>query len=111
LSHRLLINYVGDMLLPELLVLSSPGMASIVMFRRKASTTFCNVDDADDNCNSQTVSRLGSKIRNECLIQKPHTSICATHISLDSVTRECGQTLLTLVGEISPNCNTLYQQQ
>jgi len=52
LSRRLLINYLRDMLHPYLLVLSSPGMASIVMFRSKASTTSYIVDDADDDCNS-----------------------------------------------------------
>jgi len=73
-----------------------------IMLRSKASTTFCIVDDADDDCNSQAVSSLGSKMRHECLTQKPDTSTYATHISLDSVMRECSQTLLTLLGEISP---------
>jgi len=86
LSRRLLINYRRDTLHPDLLVLSSPGMASVVMFRSKASTTLCIANDADDDCNSQTVSSLGSKIRNECLTQKPRTGTYATHISLDSVT-------------------------
>jgi len=101
LSRRLLINYLSDTLYPDLLVLSSLGM-TFIMFRSKTSTTFCIVDDADDDCSSQAVSNHGSKIRNECLAQKPDTSTYATHISLDSVTRECSQTLLTLLGEISP---------
>jgi len=95
-------SFASVILYPDLLVLSSPGMA-FIMFRSKASTTFCIVDDADDDCSSQAVSSHGSsKIRNECLAQKPDTSTYATHISLDSVTRECSQTLLTLLGEISP---------
>jgi len=89
LSRCLLVNYLRDTLHPDLLVLSSPGLASIVMFRSKASTTFRIVNDADDDGNSQAVSSLGSKIRNECLTQNPDTSTYATHISLDSVTREC----------------------
>jgi len=60
------------------------------------------VNDADDDCYSQAVSSLGSKIRNECLTQKPDTSTYETHISLDSATRKCSQTLLTLLDEISP---------
>jgi len=40
LSHRLLFNYLRDTLHPDLLLLCSPGMASIVMFRSKASATF-----------------------------------------------------------------------
>jgi len=91
---------LSDTLYPDLLVLSSPGMA-FIMFRSKAYTTFCVVDDADDDCNSQAVSSHGRKIRNECVTQKQHNSTYATHISLDSVTRECSQTLLTLLGEIS----------
>ena len=59
------------------------------------------MDDADDDCNSQAVSSLGSKMRNERLTQKPDTSTYATHISLNSY-KECSQTLLTLLGEISP---------
>jgi len=72
-------------------------MASIVMFRRKVSATFHIVDDADDDCNSR------SKIRNKCLVytEARYQHICNTH--QDSVTRECSQTLLTLLGEISPN--------
>jgi len=97
----LLINYLSDMLRPDLLVLSSPGMASIV-FRSKASTTFHIVDDADDDCNFQAVSSRDRKIRNECVTQKPHNSTYATLISLDSVMRECSLTSLTLLGEISP---------
>ena len=63
LSRCLLINYLRDILHPDLFVLSSPGMAYIVMLRSKASTTFCIVDDADDDCNSQAVSSLHSKMR------------------------------------------------
>ena len=73
LSRRLLINYLSDTLYPDLLVLTSPGM-TFIMFRSKASTTFCIVDDADDDCNSPVVSSRGSKIRNECLAQKPDIS-------------------------------------
>jgi len=97
----LLINYLSDTRHPDLHVLSSPGMASII-FRSKASTTFHIVDDADDDCSSQAVSSRGRKIRNECVTQKPHNSTYATHISLDSVTGECSLTRLTLLGEISP---------
>jgi len=74
LSRCLLINYLRDMLHPDLFVLSSPGMASIAMLRSKASTTLCIVDDADDDYNSQAVSSFGSKMRHECLTQKPDTS-------------------------------------
>jgi len=71
LLRGLLINYLRDMLHPDLFALSSPGMASIVMLRSKASTTVCIVDDADDDCYSQAVSSLGSKMRHDCLTQKP----------------------------------------
>ena len=40
LSRCLLINYLRDMLHPDLFVLSSSGMVPIVMLRSKASTTF-----------------------------------------------------------------------
>ena len=40
LSRCLLINYLRDMLHPDVFVLSSPGMASIVILRSKASATF-----------------------------------------------------------------------
>jgi len=55
------------MLHPDLFVLSSPGMASIIMLRSKASTTLCIVDDGDDDCNSQAVSSLDSKMRHSVL--------------------------------------------
>lgn len=61
LSRHSLINYLSEALHPDLLVLSSPGVASIVLFRRKASTgtTFRTVEDADDDCSSQAMSSLG----------------------------------------------------
>ncbi|XP_014671823.1 PREDICTED: uncharacterized protein LOC106812453 [Priapulus caudatus] len=101
LSRRSLINYLGKTLHPDLLVLYSPSVASILLFRSNASANLRIVDDVEDDCN-QAISSLGKKIKSECLAQKPDTSTYVTHISLDSVTGECSQTLLALVAEISP---------
>ena len=78
-----LINYLSEALHPDLLVLSSPGVASIVLIRSKASTTFRIVEDAGDDCSSQAESSLGRKIRSECLTQKPdgYQHICNTNIT------------------------------
>jgi len=104
LLYRLLINYLRDTLHPDMLVLSSPGMASIVMFRRKAST-FCIVDDADDDCNFQAVSSLASKIRSHIPAHMQHR-YHLTQLQGDAV-----KLFWHYWVKYPQNCNTLYQQQ
>jgi len=85
LTRRSLINCLGETFHPDLLVLSSPGVASILLFRSNASSKLRIVDNADADCD-QAISSLGKKIQSECLAQKPDASTYATRVSLDSVT-------------------------
>jgi len=53
LSRRSLIKTVHDHFHPNLLVFSSPGIASILVFRGKASDHLCLIDDAEDDSDAQ----------------------------------------------------------
>jgi len=59
LSRHSLINYLRETIQPHLLVLSTPGVASVVLFRSKASAAFRIVDNADGDCSLQAMSSLG----------------------------------------------------
>ena len=89
LSRRSLINYLGELLHPDLLDLSSPGVASIILFRSKAASQLRVEDDLDDDCNTRAIRSLGTKIRAECMKPKPDAYSYATHMSLDSLTGKC----------------------
>ena len=82
------------MLHPDLFVLYSPGMASIVMLRSKASTFalwMMLMTTATLNLCQALVAKWGMSV-----LHRSQIPAHATHISLDSVMRECSQTLLTL---------------
>lgn len=53
LSRRSLIKSVHEHFHPNLLILSSPGVASILVFRGKASDNLRIIDDAQDDCDSE----------------------------------------------------------
>lgn len=87
LDRRSLVKYVKKALHPHLLVLSSPGVASILLFRSNASSVakLRIVDDNEDISNIQATSDLGKKIRSECLSQKLDASTYTTQLSMDSL--------------------------
>ena len=85
LSRRSLIRYLGELLHPDLLVLSSPGVASVILFRSKSASELCIEDDLDDDCNTRAIRSLGTKIRADCMKHKPDAYSYATHMSLDSL--------------------------
>lgn len=86
LSRRLLLNYLDETLHQHLLVLSSPGIASILVFKNNATSQLRLVDDFEDDCNTRAISNLAKKIRAECLLNKPNPETYLTRMSLDHTT-------------------------
>ena len=75
LSRRSLVDQLRLSLQPVILVLTSPGVSSIVALRSFATVQLRIVDDIEDECNSQASYSLGQKIKDECLDHKPGAHI------------------------------------
>ena len=102
-SRRTLLNHVSEKLHPDLLILSSPGVASILIFRSMASAQLRIVDDEDD-CNGRVISYLASVIKAEC--PKPNRHTYPTHLPRGYVMNECSPTLLALLAAIDPKLDS-----
>lgn len=86
LSRRSLISCIHEMLQPDIIVLSSPGVASIVVFKTNASAQLRILDDTDDDCNARAISSLAKKIKLECLSHTPDPHTYRTHLTSDYIT-------------------------
>ena len=96
---------VGETLKDEVIVLSSPGIANIIMFKSKASSTF-HVDEIGEEIgiNLQTVAK---SISNEI---KTNKNVRAYYepLTYEAMMEEVSPTLLSLMALISPGLdNTL----
>ena len=98
--RRHLLKALTDRFGPKLIVFSSPGVASIVMFRDKASNQFQIIANSEDDVQSQSISSLADKIKAEC--PKSDNSAYTTHLSLENALNECSKTLMSLLAAISP---------
>ena len=65
ISRHFLIKSVHEYFHPNLLVLTSPGVASILVFRGKAADHVRIIDDAEDDCNAKAISKVAKKIKVE----------------------------------------------
>ena len=105
LLRRTLIKTVHDYFHPNLLVLSYPGIASILVFRSKASHYLRFIDDAQDDSDTQAISVVANKIKAECLKLKRDNHTYPTRTSMSTALSECSDTLLSLLAAISPKLN------
>ena len=65
-SRRCLINDLNDRLSPDLLVLSSPGIASILIFRSTTTSLLRIVDEVDTDKCSRNILYLSERIKADC---------------------------------------------
>ena len=89
----------------NLLVLSSPGMASMFIFRSKAASALNMVSDEDDDSKDSALSMIAQKIRNECRSLKVDSHKYSTHISMDVIMKQVSPTLLNLLQRLDDNLN------
>lgn len=97
LSRRAFVQKLQDYFGKELLVLSSPGIASLVLFRKHCTSTLISTEN-DEDIISEHVKPLASMIRKETL--KADKSKYHVQINISTVSRECSQTLLHLLNEL-----------
>ena len=106
LSRCSLIKTVHDHFHQNLLVLSSRGIASILVFRGKASDHLRLIDDAEDDSDVQAISMVAKRIKAESLKLKRDGHAYPTCIPMNTALAECSSTLLTLFAAISPKLDS-----
>lgn len=85
LSRRALIGYLEDALLPDILVLTSPGVSSIIVFKNNASSRLRIEDDGEDEFLGRAIASLSKKIRAECLQHQPDPYTYPTRLTTELV--------------------------
>lgn len=89
-------EYFGD----ALLILSSPGVASLVMFRSRGGEILKIVDD-DDHDDNIAMERLTKRVRKESEAFREKRNSYSTRINKDSVSQAGSPTLMSFLSHIS----------
>lgn len=85
LSRRALIGYLEDALLPDILVHTSPGVSSIIVFKNNASSRLRIEGDGEDKFLGRAIASLSKKIKAECLQHQPDPYTYPTRLTTDLV--------------------------
>ena len=101
LSRTPLVKCLEQEMTPDLLVLSSPGVACILVFRSKASAQLRIEDDTENDCLFESVKRVAAVIKSEC--PKHASKQYQTRISKQQALADCSPTLVSLLAQISNN--------
>ncbi len=106
MSRRILLSRLGDRFGDEILTLSSPGIASIVIFKSRTADLLKLVPDEDDDLNS-SISTVSKHILKETKSMSLDTNY-NTRIDKDIAQRSVCRTVQTLLTSLSPKlCSTL----
>ena len=101
LSRTPLVKCLEQEMTPDLLVLSSPGAACILVFRSKASAQLRIEDDTENDCLFESVKRVAAVIKSEC--PKHAGKQYQTRISKQQALADWSPTLVSLLAQISNN--------
>ena len=99
LSRISLLQKLTEYFHPELLVLSSPGLSSILLFQKRASDLLRVVEEDDE----YMVSVVAKKIAKESQTLPHNKNIYKTQIDASIALEDVSPTLLTLLSSISAN--------
>lgn len=100
LQRRALIDALSEHLGDEILVLSCKGLASLVVFRSRASQLFHLVDESE--VDSDTLKTVARQIKQESKTTARDTSSYSSKIDINTARSQCSETLLSLLAQISP---------
>ena len=100
LSRKRLISELVSHCGTDLLVLSGNGVANLLVFRSKASSTLRLIDDEEDDVGA-SVEKVAKQIVEECKYFKSSCSSYETRINLEDANEWCSQTLMSLLKLIS----------
>ena len=87
--------------IPDILVLSAEGVASVLVFRGKAATILRLVEDNNDDNDVFAIKTVASMIRKECKSLNMDIRNYSTDISIDSAMSQVSTSLASLLMQIS----------
>lgn len=99
LSRRYLIRRLQEHYGDSLLILSSPGVASIIMSRSRASEMMQIVDYVNDD--NIALEKLAKVVRKECEVHREKQEKFPTRIFQDSLMDAASPTLMTFLSQIN----------
>ena len=79
------------------------------MFRGKASHDLRIIDDEEDDCHAEAISKLAKRIKAECQNLKTDDNTYATRVSMNTALAECSDSLLALLSATSPKLESTMQ--
>lgn len=103
MTRRTLMNKIEEELKDEIIILSSPGVANILILKCKASSMF-SIDAVDDDDDIH-VKALAKKIVSEVKNIPYDKSKYKTSIGIDTVFEDVSHTLASLLSNISSSLN------
>ena len=103
LTRRFLLQKLFDLFGPDLLILSSPGIASIAVLRSAASCALKVVDDGEND--NVLVEKVAKQIAQESKNLPRENDVYSTSINLESWFAEVSPTLCLLLTSISKKLN------
>ena len=108
LSRRKLIAALSDYFGEDLLVLSSPGIATIITFQSMAAKFLRVVPDADDDDIENALNKVKKQILHDMKDPKPDKNFYDIRLNQENASRHVSATVLDLLARISSELdNTL----
>jgi len=109
MSRRTLVEKVIEHFGDEMLPLHSPGMATILVFRKHVAKNLRIVDDDENNFMDECVKKVGKQIMKESRALKRNFKSYNKHIDRDVASECISETLIQLLSSISPKFENLLQ--
>ncbi|KAJ8018705.1 hypothetical protein HOLleu_43161 [Holothuria leucospilota] len=101
-TRRLLISKLSEHYKEELLVLSSPGIATILAFKSHASKALHVISDFEDDDSDFAVTKVTKKIYQEVGEMTPDRDKYCTRLNHETASANVSSTVLNLLARLSP---------
>ena len=105
LARRSLLEQIKDYFEEDVIVLSSPGLASILLFKNNASKVLKLSNDQEDDHQDILITKLAKKICDEIKEIVLDKSSCDISITQESASMSVSTTLMDLLAKISTKLN------
>ena len=107
MSRRALVEKVLQHFGDEVLSLYSPGMATLMVFRKHVPTNLKLVDDDENDFMDECVRKVGKQIMKEAKEMKRDFNSYSKHINIEIASESASGTLSKLLSVITPKFNSL----
>lgn len=109
MSRRVLVQKVIQHFGDEMLPLHSPGMATLLVFRKHVAKNLRLIDDDENDFTDECVRKLGRQIMKECEASKHDFKSYNKHIDWEVASECVSETLIKLLSAISPKFQNSLQ--